>query len=123
MKQTTPPDMPTTTFDGCAPVPLAHYLKALGILRLVLEQADGAARGIWQGDEIPAVSIGELKSPKIALDLSFMQMGEGEHGPSWLARTVALRDRLGPFRLALLETVLRAVDAIASRNKNVNNVA
>ncbi|MHC1729604.1 MAG: type I-U CRISPR-associated protein Csx17 [Syntrophobacteraceae bacterium] len=35
--------------DGCAPVPLAHYLKALGILRLVTLQADEQARGWWQG--------------------------------------------------------------------------
>lgn len=35
---------------GCAPVPLAHYLKALGILRLVAEQADAAAAGCWQRD-------------------------------------------------------------------------
>jgi CRISPR-associated protein Csx17 len=36
--------------DGCAPVPLAHYLKALGILRLVAEQADSEARGWWEGE-------------------------------------------------------------------------
>ena len=36
--------------DGCAPTPLAHYLKALGILRLVAEQADLDARGWWDGD-------------------------------------------------------------------------
>ena len=35
--------------DGCAPAPLAHYLKALGILRLVSEQADRDTRGWWQG--------------------------------------------------------------------------
>ncbi|TVQ98102.1 MAG: hypothetical protein EA399_11480, partial [Desulfovibrionales bacterium] len=35
---------------GCAPTPLAHYLKALGILRLVAEQADPEARGWWHGD-------------------------------------------------------------------------
>ncbi len=35
---------------GCAPAPLAHYLKALGILRLVAEQADSQARGWWEGD-------------------------------------------------------------------------
>ncbi len=35
---------------GCAPMPLAHYLKALGILRLVSEQADPDARGWWHGD-------------------------------------------------------------------------
>jgi CRISPR-associated protein Csx17 len=36
--------------DGCAPTPLAHYLKALGILRLVAEQADPEARGWWGGE-------------------------------------------------------------------------
>lgn len=36
--------------DGCAPAPLAHYLKALGILRLVSEQADSHARGWWEGE-------------------------------------------------------------------------
>ena len=35
---------------GCAPTPLAHYLKALGILRLLAEQADPNARGWWEGD-------------------------------------------------------------------------
>ncbi len=73
------------------------------------------ARGIWQDDRLPSVPLGELKTPEIPLSLSFMRMGEGEHGPSWLARTVALRDRLGPFRLAYLETLLRAADARASR--------
>lgn len=36
--------------DGCAPAPLAHYLKALGVLRLVAEQADPSARGWWDGE-------------------------------------------------------------------------
>ncbi len=36
---------------GCAPVPLAHYLKAFGILRLVSEQADPSARGCWRGEQ------------------------------------------------------------------------
>ena len=36
--------------DGCRPRPLAHYLKALGILRLVAEQKDRTARGWWQDD-------------------------------------------------------------------------
>ncbi|MDP2998037.1 MAG: type I-U CRISPR-associated protein Csx17 [Bryobacterales bacterium] len=34
---------------GCSPVPLANYLKALGVLRLMVEQgADPEARGWWQ---------------------------------------------------------------------------
>lgn len=36
--------------EGCAPVPLAHYLKAIGILRLVSQQADPEARGWWEGE-------------------------------------------------------------------------
>lgn len=37
-------------FAGCAPAPLAHYLKGLGILRLVAEQRDVSARGWWQDE-------------------------------------------------------------------------
>jgi CRISPR-associated protein Csx17 len=36
--------------NGCAPAPLAHYLKALGLLRLVAEQQDPQARGWWAGE-------------------------------------------------------------------------
>lgn len=35
---------------GCRPTPLAHYLKALGILRLVATDADPNARGWWKDD-------------------------------------------------------------------------
>lgn len=42
--------------DGCAPTPLAHYLKALGILRLVAEQADPQTRGWWDGDQFRLVT-------------------------------------------------------------------
>lgn len=36
--------------EGCAPVPLAGYLKALGIFRLVAEQKDADARGFWRNE-------------------------------------------------------------------------
>ena len=36
--------------EGCRPTPLAHYLKALGVLRLVSEQKDPEARGHWDRD-------------------------------------------------------------------------
>nr|8B2X_M Chain M, Type I-G CRISPR Cascade large subunit CSX17 [Thioalkalivibrio sulfidiphilus HL-EbGr7] len=35
---------------GCAPTPLAAYLKALGVLRLVCEQVDATAKGWWQDE-------------------------------------------------------------------------
>jgi CRISPR-associated protein Csx17 len=41
---------------GCSPVPLAHYLKALGIQRLVAEQADPAARGWWRDENFHLVT-------------------------------------------------------------------
>ena len=41
---------------GCAPAPLANYLKALGILRLVAQQADAQARGWWDGERFCLLS-------------------------------------------------------------------
>ncbi len=38
------------SLKGCTPTPLASYLKALGIHRLVAEQKDPEARGWWQGE-------------------------------------------------------------------------
>ncbi len=35
---------------GCRPEPLASYLKALAVVRLVAEQSDASARGFWRGD-------------------------------------------------------------------------
>ncbi len=37
----------TLKMTGCTSAPLAHYLKALGMFRLVTEQADKSARGFW----------------------------------------------------------------------------
>ncbi|PIE25255.1 MAG: type I-U CRISPR-associated protein Csx17 [Planctomycetota bacterium] len=35
---------------GCSPTPLAHYLKALGILRVLSAQEDPDARGSWRDE-------------------------------------------------------------------------
>ena len=42
------------TLSGCAPVPLAHYLKALGVLRVVAEasECDQTASAYWSGDKL-----------------------------------------------------------------------
>lgn len=47
---------PEVALPGCTPVPLASYLKALGVLRLVAEQADAGAKGYWQNDQFVIVS-------------------------------------------------------------------
>src|SRR5690625_1992814 len=42
---------------GCAPTPLAHYLKGLGILRLVSEQKDPDARGWWRDESFHLATV------------------------------------------------------------------
>lgn len=42
---------------GCTPEPLAAYLKALGVLRLVGEQKDPEARGWWDGEHFSLRSV------------------------------------------------------------------
>jgi CRISPR-associated protein Csx17 len=37
----------TCCLAGCAPAPLLHYLKALGIMRLLADQFDSTVRGAW----------------------------------------------------------------------------
>ncbi len=75
------------------------------------------ARGIWEGDTLKAADLGSgHEMPETELDLSYMELGDGPNGASWLARTIALRDdpSLGPFRLAFLEALLRTADWRAS---------
>lgn len=71
------------------------------------------------GDKLPITDLGDgLKVPETAIDLSIAAVGMDQNGQrSWLERTLSLRDRLGPFRLAFLEALVRAADAIASRNE------
>lgn len=57
---------------GCAPAPLANYLKALGILRLVGEQADAQARGWWEGERFCLLS----KLSKEELEAFFLEKYE-----------------------------------------------
>jgi CRISPR-associated endonuclease/helicase Cas3 len=72
------------------------------------------AVGVHDGEKLPAVDLGGETCPETELDLSPMRLG-GEG--SWTARALALRDELGPFRLAYLEALLRASDLRASANE------
>lgn len=76
------------------------------------------ARGVWDGDPVPAAELGDgITVPATAIDLSYMELGETDaRGPSWLARTLGLRDDpgLGPFRLGFLEMIMKAADERAS---------
>jgi CRISPR-associated endonuclease/helicase Cas3 len=80
------------------------------------------ARGVWQDDKLPSangrrIGIEGFPADGVTLDLTCMQMGEHNGRPSWASRTIALRNspQLGLFRLAWLETILRAADAAGSR--------
>ncbi len=44
--------MRALTLPGCTTKPLGSYLKSLGVLRLVSEQADSEARAFWDGDTL-----------------------------------------------------------------------
>jgi len=60
---------------GCAPAPLAHYLKALGILRLVTENkknGDPEARGWWEGERFRLVT----RLDRAALEAFFLERYE-----------------------------------------------
>jgi CRISPR-associated endonuclease/helicase Cas3 len=79
------------------------------------------ARGIWDGEKLPGdtnkkLTLEGFPSEPIVLDLSCMRMGEQNGRPSWSVRALSLRDhpQLGIFRLAWLETLLRAADGQAS---------
>jgi CRISPR-associated protein Csx17 len=41
---------------GCTPTPLAHYLKALGVFRLVAEQKDPGVKACWRGERFVLIT-------------------------------------------------------------------
>ena len=71
---------------------------------------------VSEPEPLPAVDLGGgLCVPETKLDVSIAQIGMGDDGRrSWLERSLALLDRLGPFRLAYLEAIVRAADMRAS---------
>jgi CRISPR-associated endonuclease/helicase Cas3 len=74
------------------------------------------ARGIWEGDVLPAADLGDgIVIPEMTLDLEPMLLGTSIDGSrSWLERMIEVRDKLGVFRLAYLESLIRAADVYAS---------
>ena len=74
------------------------------------------ARGIWDLDPLPETDLGDnLIKPRLTLNLEPMVMGSDDGStPSWLERMISLRNKLGVFRLAYLESLIRAADVQAS---------
>jgi len=102
--------------DLAAYLAAAHHGKVRMSIRSLPDETippDGRrfARGIWEGDTLPAVDLGEgVITQALELTLSYMEMGEGPDGPSWLERTLRLREQYGPFKLAWMETLVRIAD-------------
>ena len=124
--QTPPaPNIPAWLYDLAAYLVAAHH----GKVRLSIRSLPGEtppsddpsrlfARGIYDQDTLPETDLGNgYTAPAQTLSLDCMQLGRSPDGqPSWIERMLKLRDdHLGLFRLAYLETLLRAADARASR--------
>lgn len=81
------------------------------------------ARGARDKDTLPACRLpdGEGQpavAPEVQLDLDPMELGLScRYGPSWRDRMQNLLERLGPFRLAYLEALLRVADWRASQEE------
>jgi len=71
------------------------------------------ARGLLDGETVEEVETALGTVPRTVLDLGPMELG---HERSWTRRMLVLRDdpELGPFRLGLLEALLRVADWRAS---------
>jgi CRISPR-associated endonuclease/helicase Cas3 len=101
----------------------AHHGKVRTVLRALTKETSPPddrpyVRGVWAGDALPAVAVNGLSVPGFSVRLDLMEVGEGDSGPSWSARTAALLDRWGPFRLAWLESMVRIADWRASEESD-----
>lgn len=104
---------------------LAHHGKVRMSLRAMPDEYDKYregrkptakrfARGVWEGDLLPALEFDGESSSETTLKLALMEIGEGEQGASWTERALTLLDHYGPFQLAWLETLVRLADWRAS---------
>lgn len=117
---------------GCSPAPLALYLKAIGILRLVSEQADPTARGWWQDEHfclLTTLDEGALEG--FFLDryaptpfLSPWNKGSGfykENDPGLVPLEQSTADRFGMFRDAARDARL-LLDAIGNADAAIRAI-
>lgn len=105
---------------------LAHHGKVRMSLRAMPTEKGGVgakrfARGVHEGDTLPALDFDGEHSNETTLKLALMEIGKGEQGPSWAERALNLLDEHGPFQLAWLETLVRLADWRASAAEQLAN--
>ncbi len=114
------PNNPDSKIDLITYLIAAHHGKVRMSLRAMPNETQPDpndvrfARGVWEGDRLPTLSFDGEQSREVELKLALMELGEGEQGRSWTARTLELLEEHGPFRLAWLETLVRLADWRAS---------
>ncbi|MCC7051615.1 MAG: CRISPR-associated helicase Cas3' [Gemmatimonadaceae bacterium] len=98
----------------------AHHGKARLVVRArpgetVHPSGDRVILGVRDHDALPATDLGGgVVAAPLVVDLGPFGLGGTNGARGWSARASELRDLYGPFRLALLETLLRAADWRAS---------
>ncbi|MBI5329416.1 MAG: CRISPR-associated helicase Cas3' [Betaproteobacteria bacterium] len=102
----------------------AHHGKVRMSLRALTGETEAPgnrrfARGVWGGDQLPGFAFDGEQIPETLLRLALMELGDGEQGTSWTARTQKLLADHGPFRLAWLESLVRIADWRATRDEQL----
>lgn len=109
--------------DLAAYLVAAHHGKMRLFPRLVPELAGSdrlSCLGVGDGDALPRTNLGGgYALEPVRLDLSVLALGSLEE-TVWGERALDLLERLGPFRLAYLEALLRAADQRASEREVVD---
>ncbi|MGE5647965.1 MAG: CRISPR-associated helicase Cas3' [Acidobacteriota bacterium] len=108
--------------DLAAYIAAAHHGKVRVNIRSMPGEVERAvagariARGIHDFDSLFPADLGggaAMRTAVLSLAISELGRGDGET-PGWTDRVLSLLEREGPFRLAFLETLLRAADECAS---------
>ncbi|WP_166443045.1 type I-G CRISPR-associated protein Cas8g1/Csx17 [Phragmitibacter flavus] len=119
--------------SGCSPTPLASYLKALGVFRLISEQADSSARGYWKNEafvlstKLTKEELAEFfltrYAPTPVVDpwnrgSGFLSSGD-KAAKNLASFEYSKAARLKPFRDSIVQ--VRAVPLLAKMRKVVNS--
>jgi CRISPR-associated endonuclease/helicase Cas3 len=96
----------------------AHHGRIRMTLRSMPKEKPGYVFGVKDAEALPSVHIGDSQTIEATLSPSqYTGLGLADDGTQpWQERAAALYDRLGPFALAYLETLVRLSDWKASSN-------